>query len=270
MGSDIRSNDEISKEAFLQRFNGKSLHVGLRASDFHFYKYGNQIRAQVTTAVPSMVELFEKVFRKCGHTVKYPYLNGGRTQWMLKAILHKSYEFAVEKPTRIPQWIKCDRTLFMRFLAGYTDGDGSLGLYRVDRHYIIRKVAIETQDVDILRDIKEKLTEYGYHPALYLTSKKGTLNNYGPYNKDLWHIHIDRKDEDLKLLQELPLRHQDKIRIKSLILDTKDAILWPEVEGKIVALRKKFSDEIERYKLVEIEFKSAKKSALKEGISRGF
>jgi len=102
----------------------------------------------------------------------------------------------------------------MCFLAGYADGDGSLGIYPYEnkhskRKCVIRKVSIGSEDVGILKDVKEKLTEYGYHPLFYLARKKCKhIIGFGPYNRDLWFLHIDRKNEVLDLLNypELKLR----------------------------------------------------------------
>ena len=148
------------------------------------------------------------------------------------------------------------RRLFIGFLAGYTDGDGSLGIYSGNKRYICNSIQIGTEDVGILKDVEEKLTEYGYHPKLYLKKREGKRSSYGEYKDDFWQLLITRKDEDLKLLQELPIQHNDKVRMKSLILDTKDATYWSEVEGRVIALRKQISDEIKRYKLAaEEEYK---------------
>ena len=211
--------------------------------------------AETSTSILSMIKLFEAIFKN-GHMKMYPRLNENRFQWTLWALLHRSYDFAVEKPTRIPEWVKNAGRLFMSFLAGYTDGEGCLSISRANCRYILRTIVITTQDVDILKDIKEKLAEYGYNPILYLVCKKGTLNHFGPCNKDMWQLCIQRKDEVLKCLQELPIQHNDKIRMKRLMLDTKDATHWSEVEGMVMALRKQISDGKGRCRLeAEKEYK---------------
>jgi len=68
-------------------------------------------------------------------------------------------------------------------------------------------------------------------------------------NNDLWYLRMDRKEDVPKLLQELPIRHKEKTRKKSLILDTKDAKRWPEVEERVMALRKQIRNEREQCRL---------------------
>jgi len=54
---------------------------------------------------------------------------------------------------------------------------------------------------------------------------------------------MQRKAEVIKLLQELPIRHNDKIRMKDFILDTKDALSWSGIEERARELRKKTEEE---------------------------
>ena len=133
----------------------------------------------------SMTELFEAAFRRYGHIGKYPRLsNHGIIHWLLYSYLHgESFNFFVEKPKSVPMEIKDNRILFMGFLAGYTDGEGSLGIYPIHK-YIHHTINIQSEDTGILKDTKEKLTEYGYHPVLYLAHKKGRKSGYGTLNKD--------------------------------------------------------------------------------------
>ena len=113
----------------------------------------------------------------------------------------------------------------------------------------MRKIDIGTEDIGVLKHIKEVLTEYGCHPILHLTHKKGIKTGYGVHSSDLWQLCIGKKDDVLTLLQELPLQHNDKVRMKDLTLDTKDATYWSEIKGRVVALRKQIGDEIDQFKL---------------------
>jgi len=76
------------------------------------------------------------------------------------------------------------RRLFIGFLAGYTDGDGSLGIYSGNKRYICNSIQIGSEDITILKDVKEKLTEFKYHPTLRISCKRGTPNKFGPYKRD--------------------------------------------------------------------------------------
>ena len=167
----------------------KAYILGLRTSDVHFCKNGNQIAVQIFTTVPSMIELFKKVFGKYGHVVKFPNCHRKRPifQWGLCVYLHKeSFECFLKKPKTIPDEIKDDKKLFMQFLAAYDDGEGTLGIYpRKDGKYFHCDIRIASEDVGILKDAKEKLTEHGYHPSLFLKNERGFLTSFGPLSNDL-------------------------------------------------------------------------------------
>ena len=82
-----------------------------------------------------------------------------------------------------------------------------------------------------------------------MIAKKGEKSGFGRFNKDYWRIDVARKEEVLNLLRELPVQHEDKIRMKNMILDTEDAKLWSEVDERVAALRKQIGDEIEQCRL---------------------
>ena len=68
---------------------------------------------------------------------------------------------------------------------------------------------------------------------------------------------MQRREDAIKLLQERPLRHNHKVRMKNLILETRDAIYWSEVEGRVRALRKQINDDIGQCKYdARIEYKT--------------
>ena len=158
-----------------------------------------------------MLELFEECFEKYGHVHKYP----NKDVWKIYAYLDDSFDFLLEKPKRIQNDIKDGGKIFMSFLAGYADGEGTLTITPNNKKNVIRWFIIGSEDIGILRDIKGKLTEDGYHLTLHITARKGEKRGYGTLSKDLWRLGIYRKDEVLKLLRELPLRHKDKLDGKS-------------------------------------------------------
>jgi len=152
------ANMKYPKTPFSCDIHERAHLLGLRASDAHARKAGRQIEVRLNTTVPSMAELFETVFGRYGHIWKSPQHNGSHIEWALSSLLHgESFDWILEKQTKVPEEVKSDRAVFMWFLAGYTDSNGSLGLYRVDRHYIFRTLRIGTQDIAILNDVKKTI-----------------------------------------------------------------------------------------------------------------
>jgi hypothetical protein len=95
--------------------------------------------------------------------------------------------------------------------------------------------------------IKLKLIQMGYHPRLH------------PGNKGTTVLVLSRKNEIVKLLQLLPLRHREKIRKRQLLLTTRSATYWDEIKDKVSALKGEIEREIKSY------VREAKEEFLKRG-----
>jgi hypothetical protein len=126
--------------------------------------------------------------------------------------LDKSFSFLLKKPKRIPKWVLDDINCFYSFLAGYSDSEVCWYLYKSGDRFNAR-FQITSGDNIILHQICKKLTKLGFKTHLRLAHKKGYQKTFGKYNRDMYCLYINRK-EDVKKLAEVLLNfshHLEKI-----------------------------------------------------------
>jgi hypothetical protein len=90
----------------------------------------------------------------------------------------------------------------------------------------------------------------GYHfDGPYKTVQKGyTTKALGiTYKADHWTLALQRNEETKRLLSALPLRHQEKISIKSLILRTGAAARWDSIRSELDGLRNDIARQVSDY-----------------------
>lgn len=89
--------------------------------------HGKRIRLQVNTTHPAMLELFKTLFSKYSHLCLCPDFRKKLStfQWHIQADLDASFSFLMKKPRAIEVGIIKNTNLFLAFLAGYADAEGS-------------------------------------------------------------------------------------------------------------------------------------------------
>lgn len=233
----------------------KNYLLGLSAGDLSVKRHYRQIMVTVATTHSAMIKLVHEVFGKYGHVGSYPvFIPKIRVyEWHVYTYLDKSFEFLLEKVQTIPREALEKEVCFLAFLAGYTDAEGSLIINR-DRGTARFTYFIGSEDSGILSHVAERLVDMGYHPLLRLDKEKGKkiVSSLGAseLRKHLWTLKLCRKDEVLRLIQSLPIRHDERLRKRKLMLELVDIKKWPQAEDKVLKLNKAIQEEVERCVLV--------------------
>ena len=244
-----RENGEVALKHPKPPFSGDSVEraymLGIR-DDLSAQWHGKRVRMQIGTTHPAMLKLFRTLFNKYAHIGMSSYCRKKKTfQWHVHADLDVSFSFLMKKPRSVETEIFEKDSLFLAFLAGYVDAEGSFIIshsYNSIR-FIFR---VCSQNVGVLRGIYKKLLEIGYRPALILEAKKGTKKGFSKLNEDYWRLELCRKHEVLQLVQSLPIKHQEKERMRQLMLEIRDAARWSDVRDGVRALHAEIDNEVKQ------------------------
>lgn len=230
------------KFPFSGDLNEKAYLLGLRTGDFHVKQQRKSIRVQTTTTHLAQIKLLERSFNAYGeHRVYYSKSKSREDEWFIYTDLHPSFEFLLEKPREIPEWVLENNECFFNFLSAYMDCEGTFCIIKSHEKFVRFIFRIKTGDMRILEQVREKLISYGFNALLYPGYKKGKLGTYGISRVDMYDLIVYRKKEVLSLIEILlPLsKHSEKIRKMELILKNKhkkwDGIIkdWNELRVSI-------------------------------------
>jgi hypothetical protein len=200
------------------------------------------IMVSSTSTHPAFVSLFESLFKNYGPVYIYPIYDAVRGyKWKVAARLDMSFDFLL--PESGTPNLKT-REEFLAWLAGLVDSDGSLGIIH-DSSRIRINLQLSNEDLSLLRYVKARLAELGYHPVgPYRNYPKGHVTGAWRirYNMDMHYLTLQRFREVRDFVSRLPLRHDEKRRRKFLILRLHQPLKWKSWSSKVEDLR----DEIER------------------------
>lgn len=244
------------KKSFSGNLNEKSYLLGLRAGDIYARRNHNLIRVSTTTTHLSQVRMFNNVFSRYSHPKVYVFTHPKwGEQWRLECDLDKSFDFLLEKPTKIPKSIIENKNAFYNFLAGYMDCEGSWFVLKTNKNNIRFTFRLMTTDKIILLQLKNRLKKLGYKSIFRLEKTKDTKTSRGISKKDLFALYLlQKKDVNLLATKLLPLSyHYEKIRKMKLILGIKHN-KWDRIQDKLLSLRR----EINKEKIGEIDIKHIK------------
>ena len=220
--------------------------LGLRTGDFHAKRAHQQIRVQTTTTHPAQIEMAKRTFGTFSHVGVHEFFNRGfnAKQWFVYCDLDKSFEFLLEKPKEIPNWILNDELLFLNFLAGYADCEGSWRIAKSHKRSIRFMFQIGAQDKDVLYQIFNNLNKLSYYSNIYLDKEKGIDKRGKKNNADLYRVVVYRTEDVIRLANILlPLsRHQEKIDKIKLLLQSKGKN-WNYVGPAVIKIRNKIKKE---------------------------
>jgi len=235
--------------------------LGLCRSDIHvnkFHKDGKVFKCSTSTAHPAMMELVRDVFGKYGHYHKYPYFDRRLKQYKFGVYVlvdGESFMVLLKKTTEVPKG-----DLFWAFLANYAVGEAHWETVGTNDHKNIQfRFRLRTTNPELLKQIKERLEEEGFHPNFRLARKAGTVDKRGVrLTKDFYGVFLDRRDEVVALVEKLLpyTKHKEKIERMTLILEIKDEMYWENVRDRVMALRRKIREERDEcMKRAEEEYK---------------
>ncbi|MBT3865672.1 hypothetical protein HOF78_01040 [Candidatus Woesearchaeota archaeon] len=228
------------KKKFNVESKEKAYLFGLVMGDLTPVKKSNYTLKLIThTTHPLFGDLLLKSFKEYGIT-NYKLTKKEEQYRFQSHICLESFNFLINsKENRIPNWI--DKENFFHFLAGYIDADGSI-LVRKTGEYFQFVVRLFSQKLERLIKIKEILQDNGYFVSMHKNHSKGDTSTHNGkifrYNKDYYVIEICRKNEVLKLLNILPIRHKEKIAKVNLIykINKSKKVKYKDIEKPVKQL----------------------------------
>jgi len=220
----IRSRRKYEKPSFSGSYTEKAYLLGLSQADFRVRRHGYQIDVALSTTHPAFARLFLELFSKFAPVSERAYYNRttGRYGWRLAVYLHPSFDFLLG-PKQVSREISSSTENFLHFLAGYSDGEGTISIGRNSPRCVAFVWAVASSDKSILTSIYRGLVRLGFHPYFGKSQEAGTANRMGNlalhYRKPRWVVRLKRKAEVIKLLSLLPLRHPEKIEKRKVMFD---------------------------------------------------
>ncbi len=197
------------------------------------------IIASLTTSKESMIKLFKRIFSKYGRILEYKIRN--TSYWRIAVYLHQSFKFLL-KSNRDYNIANLSREELLHRVSGLIDAEGSLIITKSSRKYIGRYLVIGMENKNFLIQLARKLNEeFKIHCKTYRMKRKGDIskirNRIIKYNKELWVLVINRKDDLKRFLPLLKLQNEEKDRKRRFILDTINLIKWKEIENLLKKIK---------------------------------
>jgi hypothetical protein len=203
-----------------------------------------------TTTHPSFSTLFQNLFSKYGQVYTYPIRDDlGRFKWKVAVRLDRTFDFLLPSDPSETIALLTNPLFRASWLAGLIDSDGMVEVLHSGKYARFR-IAISSSDRKMLRKIVDMMEDDGYRfDGPYRTVEKGyTTKTLGiTYRNDHWIIALQRNEEVKRLLAILPLRHLEKVAVKSLILQLGGAVRWDAIEPKVMAIRKSIALQVTAY-----------------------
>lgn len=193
----------------------KAYLIGFRIGDLNVYKIKNLIQVRCSTTIQAQVDLIKTLFNSYGNVHIWKARRG---TFEIIVLLNESFDFLLPKVDRIENWILKNKDLFLAFMAGYIDAEGS---------YYIRKpyhkthkpswavFEIQSYDKNIVELIYWELKRLGVGCTFSVNSKRTF------YKKDMNRITISRKQalwNFIKLIEPFQ-RHQAKLKDLNKVKD---------------------------------------------------
>lgn len=236
-------NPKYPRKPFSNNEIEKAYMLGLRAGDIHARNICRTVAVSTGTTHPSMIKLFYKIYGKYGHCNKISCKNKSMNNycWMVYCYLDRSFDFLIPKPSRLPK----RNDLFYSFLAGYVDAEGSWVIQGKNGR-ICFVFEIGSRDSELLKRIKGKLEENGFHPSLTSIIKEDDRDCSNDTTEKICILSLTRREEVISLAKRILeySQHKEKLTKNKLMLKTKDKKHWPEVKDEVEGLRKHIKKDV--------------------------
>jgi hypothetical protein len=248
----IRGCKKFDKIPFSGRMAEKAYMMGLTFADFRRRMHGYQIDVTVSTTHPGLSALFKELFSKYSPVRERPRFNKktGKFGWTLESQLHPSFSFLLGDK-QIPEWIETNDTYFLHFFAGYVDGEGTISICKNSSRCVAFILRIASEDKEILSSIYEWLKRNSYSPSLNKVRNKGDWIRF--YDTDVrcsndhWALRLKRKNDVIKLLEILPIRHTERTRKRNCMMQLKNSVYQKDVNVHWQKIKDEIKAEVEEY-----------------------
>ncbi|OGM28331.1 hypothetical protein A2962_00610 [Candidatus Woesebacteria bacterium RIFCSPLOWO2_01_FULL_39_61] len=203
------------KYKFSNNLLEKAYLIGFRIGDLNVAQRSpiSSIIVKSNTTRVEQVLLLKKLFSKYGPVwISRP--KSKPSVYHFTATVNNSFSFLLTKHSSIPRWIVRSKKLFFGFLAGYSDAEGSIGVYNGRATF-----RIGSYDKTILDQIHQFLQKNRVKNTILLETKAGR-HGERIHNGDFYRVNIrDKQAINLCLTQLLPyLKHKNRIRCAELAL----------------------------------------------------
>jgi len=200
---------------------------------------GTSVMVTSTTTHSAFAKLFRELFQAYGHVYEYPmFEEGNGYKWKVATRLDNSFRFLINTSEASLEIVSKDRSTLLAWLAGIIDSDGHI---RVGQNNNQARATLSVYSVNrsFLTSLRQATEKIGYHfDGPYLTARRGDTTPKGiTYKQDFWNTALQRTAESQALLQELPLRHSEKLMRRELALSVDSSTRWNDVEPEILKLR---------------------------------
>jgi hypothetical protein len=241
-----RSLSEANRKYDYQSFGGDSLQaaylLGFRTGDLHASISGSEIRVSTSSTHAAMGRLFDSLFSGYAHVGKTPSIRKDKYEWAHYCYLDRSFDFLLRKPRYVPPEIPGNTELFLAFLAGYLDAEGSYRIYPQEGTAAF-SLRVNSEDEHILRGLAMGLRRLGYHVYFKILVKRSDSTRY---RRDIWTLGLFRKDEIIDLTKKLRHVHDEKVRWQTLIQKSPKST-WQEISPFVKRLQTDIVKETEEY-----------------------
>jgi hypothetical protein len=244
----IASVTKYEKRPFSGDAEEKAYLMGLRYGDLDVVRHGRAIRVRVSTTHVAMADLFESLFSPSGHVARYPReAKFTGFEWTLECDLDQSFEFLLARPT-IRELEMFTARQFAVFLAGFFDAEGSIYLHAKSSG-LFPEAHISNKDRELLELIAARMATNGISSSLALHKQSRRRLGYN-LEGTIWRLQVWRHDSVKKLLQDMMLRHTEKIgkgQVALAVNDSKSRLekvelvrKWDSLVNEIESKRLKF------------------------------
>ena len=246
----VRPLQKYPRAPFGGKICEKAYLIGLRLGDLHARREGQTIVVDTTSTHPAMLELFRACFERYGKVREFPCYNKQTRKyyWVTRTSLDLSFLFLVKKHITFPLWITNRRKVFMSFLAGFFDAEGSMSVVfrarKRRRNVAEPSLSISNTNKTLLQTIASKLKDY--HPSLTVGQKGGTVTSVGGTIRrhDQWKLAFYRRASIRYLIENLPIRHSEKIRKSRLVTEVLRRCDWDKQKLMFRELKKEIGNEV--------------------------
>lgn len=201
------------KKPFSGSIEEKAYLIGFRLGDLGVRQKSTKTYSVLVGCNSTKIEqinLIKSLFEKYSH-IWISTNSKGVTS--VTTLLHPSFSFLIPKQDNIESWIINHTKYIMAFIAGYTDAEGSIGVYAGRA-----KFRLGSYDFQILKQITEELKKRNIRAILKLEVPKGFINKQGVINNgDFWRITVNEKQSLFKLFNLLLPYMKHEKRINNLV-----------------------------------------------------
>lgn len=199
------------RKSFDGNYKNKSYLIGFSLGDLRVrkqFKNSETISIECGSTKQEQISLIKDLFSPYGHVWISKPING---KISIGANLDSTFSFLLIKNIDEFSWIFNNKNIFLSFLAGFIDAEGSFFITKGKGRF-----SLGNYNKDILFVINKKLKEIGIKcSGPYESKTKGYLTKDGYlHNQNYWQINIAQKNSLLKLIGILEpyLKHNKRIK----------------------------------------------------------